>query len=142
MKIAPDFTLQDQCGEFHSLSQYRGKWVLVYFYPKDDTPGCAKEACGFRDGIEQFKKESIVVFGISKDTVESHKQFAEKYHLPFSLLSDPHGEVVKTYGAHSVFGVRRISFLLGPDQTIQKEYLAIDVVTHAQQILRDKQLLQ
>lgn len=142
MKTAPDFTLQDQFGETHSLSDYKGKWVLIYFYPKDDTPGCTKEACGFRDGIEQFKEEGIVVFGISKDSIDSHKQFADKYRLPFSLLSDPHGEVVRAYGAHSVFGVRRISFLVGPDQTIKKEYLAIDVVAHAQQILRDKQLLQ
>ncbi len=142
MHTAPDFNLQDQFGTYHTLSQYKGKWILVYFYPKDDTPGCTKEACAFRDNTEQFIQEDIVVFGISKDTVESHKKFAQKYQLTFSLLSDPSGETVKAYGAQSAFGVRRISFLIGPDQTIKKQYLAVDVVAHAQQILRDKQLLQ
>ena len=85
---APDFSLPDQDGKTHTLSQYRGRWVLVYFYPRDDTPGCTKEACGIRDVYEQYTDANIVVLGISKDTVASHKKFAEKYRLPFTLLAD------------------------------------------------------
>ncbi|MBI2034547.1 MAG: peroxiredoxin, partial [Candidatus Levybacteria bacterium] len=86
---AADFHLQDQLGRYHRLSDYAGKWVVIYFYPKDDTPGCTKEACNFRDASQKFAKRGAVIIGISKDSVASHKKFADKYHLAFPLLSDP-----------------------------------------------------
>lgn len=134
MKKAPSFSLPDQNGVTHSLKDYKGKWVLVYFYPKDDTPGCTKEACGFRDIAAEYKKNNVTVIGISKDSVISHKKFAEKYHLTFTLLSDESTETLKAYGAE---GGKRISFLIGLDQTIQKEYLKVDVFSHAKEILED-----
>ena len=88
MQKAPSFSLPDQYDVYHSLSEYEGKWLLLYFYPKDDTPGCTKEACGFRDIAAEYAKKNIVVLGISKDSVSSHKKFAEKYHLSFTILSD------------------------------------------------------
>ena len=94
---APDFTLPDQTGKTHKLSTYKGKWVLLYFYPKDDTPGCTKEACGIRDEFPKFKKMDAVVFGVSADSVERHKKFADKYKLPFTLLSDEDKKVLKLY---------------------------------------------
>src|SRR4051812_7616225 len=94
---APAFTLADQDGKIHSLSDYAGKKVLLYFYPKDDTPGCTTEACNFRDGYEEFTKMGLVILGVSKDSVKSHKKFAEKFALPFPLLSDETGEVVESY---------------------------------------------
>lgn len=144
-KEAPDFSLPDQNGTIHSLVDYVGKWVLLYFYPKDDTPGCTKEACGFQDITSEYSKKGIVVIGISKDSVASHKRFVNKYHLTFTLLSDESKEVIKAYGAWGekkfmgrVFdGVKRMSFLIGPDQTIKKKYLKVDVFTHAKEILKD-----
>lgn len=145
IKKAPSFTLPDQNGVVHTLSQYKGSWVLVYFYPKDDTPGCTKEACGFRDIAAEYTKNNVVVLGISKDNVASHKKFAEKYHLTFPLLSDESKETIKAYGAWGekkfmgkIFdGVNRISFLIAPDQTIKKEYLKVNVFTHAKEVLQD-----
>lgn len=145
MKKAPDFTLPDQNGIDHSLKDYIGKWVVLYFYPKDDTPGCTKEACGFRDIALQYKEKGICVIGISKDSVASHKKFAEKYSLSFTLLSDESKETIKAYGAWGekkfmgrVFdGIKRISFLIAPDQTIRKEYTEVDVFNHAKEILHD-----
>jgi len=98
-KKAPAFTLQGNEGKTHSLDDYKGKTLVLYFYPKDDTPGCTKEACGFRDSNAVFKKSGVVVLGVSKDGVESHNKFAGKYKLPFTLLSDPKTEVMKKYGA-------------------------------------------
>ncbi len=149
MKKAPSFSLPDQDGTIHSLSDYKGKWVLMYFYPKDDTPGCTKEACGFRDVSEEYKKKGVQVLGISKDSVASHKKFANKYLLTFPLLSDESTDVIKAYGAWGekkfmgrvYMGINRISFLIGPDQTIQKEYLKVDVFTHAKEILQDVESL-
>lgn len=145
MKIAPEFNLQDQFGTYHTLSQYKGKWVLVYFYPKDDTPGCTKEACAFRDTTTEYKKENIIVLGISMDSVESHKRFSEKYRLTFPLLSDPTTETIRAYGAwgekkfmgKTFEGIKRVSFLINPNQTIAKEYVNVNVLIHAQEILRD-----
>jgi peroxiredoxin Q/BCP len=144
-KKAPEFSLPDQNGVMYSLTKYKGKWLVVYFYPKDNTPGCTKEACGFRDAAVEYKKKGIEVIGISKDSVSSHKTFAEKYHLSFTLLSDVSKEVIKAYGAWGekkfmgrVFnGVLRKSFLIGPDQTIRKEYQKVDVFIHAKEILED-----
>ena len=99
MKKAPLFSLPDQNGVDHSLASYKGKWVLIYFYPKDDTPGCTNEACAFRDVAADYTKENVVVLGISKDTVASHKKFAEKYHLSFPLLSNEDTSIIKAYGA-------------------------------------------
>lgn len=143
---APDFSLTDQSGTVHSLQSYVGKWILVYFYPKDDTPGCTKEACGFRDTSAAYHDAGITVLGISKDSVESHTKFATKYNLSFPLLSDPTLTTIKTYGAWGekkfmgkIFqGVKRISFLIGPDQKIKKEYQNVNVLSHASEILRDK----
>jgi len=145
MNSAPDFTLLDQFSKPHSLSDYKGKWVILYFYPKDDTPGCTKEACGFRDVAAEYKLNGVVVIGISKDSVLSHKKFAEKHHLMFPLLSDESTDTIKAYGAWGekkfmgrIFnGVQRVSFLIGPDQTIQKEYKKVNVFTHAHEILQD-----
>ncbi|HKZ34904.1 MAG TPA: peroxiredoxin, partial [Patescibacteria group bacterium] len=101
---AKDFNLPDENGKYHSLSDYLGKWVVLYFYPKDDTPGCTKEACSFRDHFAELKKYGVVILGISKDSIASHKKFSEKYHLPFPLLSDETKETLKAYG---VWGVKK-----------------------------------
>lgn len=145
MKKAPNFSLLDQNGVIRTLADYKGSWVLVYFYPKDDTPGCTKEACGFRDLAQEYKKNNVIILGISKDSVASHKKFAEKYHLSFPLLSDETKDVIKAYGAWGekkfmgrVFdGIKRVSFLINPDQMIQKEYLKVDVFNHSKEIVQD-----
>lgn len=145
MKKAPNFSLPDQDGVIRTLADYKGSWVLVYFYPKDDTPGCTKEACGFRDLAQEYKKNNVIILGISKDSVASHKKFAEKYHLSFPLLSDETKDVIKAYGAWGekkfmgrVFdGIKRVSFLINPDQMIQKEYLKVDVFNHSKEIVQD-----
>ena len=145
MKKAFPFSLPDQNGVVRSLGDYLGKWIILYFYPKDDTPGCTKEACGFRDIAAEYTKKDIVVIGISKDSVTSHKKFAEKHRLTFTLLSDESAETIKAYGAWGekkfmgrIFdGIKRISFLIGPDQAIKKEYLKVDVFNHAKEILHD-----
>ena len=97
-EAAPDFRLQDQAGKWHSLEQYRGKWVALYFYPKDDTPGCTKEACAFRDNIFAFDEIGATIIGVSLDDTASHKEFAEKYSLPFTILSDADGSTAEAYG--------------------------------------------
>ena len=118
--LAPDFSLLDQNEVAHTLAQYRGKTVLLYFYPKDDTPGCTKEACMIADVYNDFSANNIVVLGVSKDTPASHKKFATKYNLPFTLLSDRSGDVIDAYGAwqnksmfgRSFMGISRISYLI------------------------------
>lgn len=133
---APDFTLPDENEILHTLSDYRGQHVVVYFYPKDDTPGCTKEACNFRDHHETFVKQSIQVFGISYDSPESHKMFKEKYHLPFTLLSDTNKKVSKAYGAKGLFFPNRITFLIDEQGTILKVYEKVSVTTHGEDILQ------
>lgn len=143
-QIAPDFSLPDQDGKTHSLANYRGQVVLIYFYPKDDTPGCTKEACTIAEVYDDFEKNGVKVFGISADSIESHKQFAEKYHLPFTLLSDPDRQVIVAYGAnqegegseHSTH-TKRISYLVSPDGVIIRSYPDVDPATHALNILKD-----
>lgn len=143
--IAPDFTLQDQDGDPHKLSEYRGQRVLLYFYPKDDTPGCTKEACTIRDGLPDFEKLNTKVLGVSVDTIESHKKFAEKYKLPFTLLADPEKKVVKLYGVwgkkkfmgREYEGTLRTSFLISPDGKIAKVYEDVKPAEHAQEVLED-----
>src|SRR5512139_3067275 len=104
-QAAPAFKLQDQAGKWHTLADYKGKWVALYFYPKDDTPGCTTQACGFRDNIFAFNKEGAVILGVSLDDVASHKEFAEKHSLPFSLLADTDKAVSKKYGVLGYAGM-------------------------------------
>lgn len=145
---APDFLLQDQNGKEHSLSDYSGKWLVLYFYPKDNTPGCTKEACGFRDGRQGFKKLGVEIVGISKDTVASHKKFEGKFDLNFTLLADPELTAIKTYGAwgkkrfmgREFEGVLRNTYLINPEGEIVKEYEKVDPKTHPSQILEDIKL--
>lgn len=134
---APDFRLLDQRGIPHTLEQYEGKYVLVYFYPKDDTAGCTKEACTIRDAYKDFQRLGVTVIGISKDSTESHKKFAEKYELPFILLSDPERLVITAYHAKGGMMTRRISYLIGPDGKIIKVYPKVDPAAHAGEILAD-----
>lgn len=147
---APLFSLPDQDGKTRSLSEYRGSWVLLYFYPKDDTPGCTKEACSFRDAQSIYKEKGIQVIGVSKDSVASHRKFADKYHLAFPLLSDETKTALTAYNAwgekkflgKTITGTLRKSFLIGPDGEIRKEYSKVNVLSHAEEILRDFESLR
>lgn len=144
-KLAPDFTLLDQNSQQHSLKQYRGKWVIVYFYPKDDTPGCTIEACTFRDNFASLKRAGIVVLGVSVDTVKKHAKFVEKYELPFILLSDEEKEVVKLYDVwgkkkfmgREYMGTNRVSFLVDPKGKLVKIYETVKPAEHALEVLAD-----
>lgn len=146
---APAFTLPDQEGKQHSLSDYKGKWVLIYFYPKDDTPGCTTEACTLRDNFEGFKKLKAVVFGVSADSVRSHGSFAKKFKLPFPLLSDESKQMLQAYGAwgeknfmgKKYMGIFRNSFLINPQGKIAKIYEKVKPDQHAEEVLNDLQQL-
>lgn len=140
--LAPDFTLQNEHNEAISLSAYKDHWVLLYFYPKDDTPGCTTEACAFRDNFPLYEDVGIAVIGISKDSPESHQTFKEKYNLPFTLLSDKDGTIAKQYGADGLLGTKRISYLIAPDGTIAKAYAKVSPATHAEEVLNDLKALQ
>ena len=136
--IAPDFKLPDQNGEVHSLLQYRGRYVLIYFYPKDDTPGCTTEACTIRDLYADFESNNVKVLGISADTSASHKKFSDKYNLPFTLLADTKKSVIKAYDANKTpIGIKRISYLIAPDGTIAKAYPKVTPADHGVEILKD-----
>ena len=142
---APLFKLLDQDGKMQSLKDSLGKWTLIYFYPKDDTPGCTKEACTIADIYKDFKRQGVVVFGVSKDTPKSHKKFAEKYSLPFTLLSDPTMEMMSTYGSafdksmfgKKVRGTNRITYIVNPEGKIAQVYAEVDPASHALQLLAD-----
>ncbi|MCX7628323.1 MAG: peroxiredoxin [Methylophilaceae bacterium] len=138
---APGFTLPDQTGKLHSLTDYRGSWLVLYFYPKDDTPGCIKEACSFRDDLHRIERLGAKVVGISLDDTESHAKFARKYHLPFPLLSDHDGKVADRYGALTHLGIvklaKRHTYLIGPDGKIVKVYLKVDPSRHSREIIDD-----
>jgi peroxiredoxin Q/BCP len=142
---APTFSLPDQDGKIQNLKDYLGKWVLVYFYPKDDTPGCTKEACSLGDNLPKFKKLQAVIFGISADSVKSHKKFADKYGLPFTLLSDEDRKVIDKYGVwakkkfmgREYMGILRTSFLVNPDGKIAKVYENVKPEIHAEEVLND-----
>ena len=134
---APEFSLQDDTGAVRTLTEFFGKIVVLYFYPKDDTPGCTKEACMIRDVYQDFEKAGIVVLGVSADSVSSHVAFKEKYHLPFILLSDESKEVIKLYEANGLLMTKRISYLISADGIILKSYPDVDPATHALQILKD-----
>ncbi len=134
---APDFTLADQNGEQHTLSNYQGQKVLVYFYPKDDTPGCTKEACGLRDDYAEYQADNIVILGISYDPPNTHQLFREKHSLPFTLLSDTSKVVAGLYGTRGIYplAIRR-SFLINEEGRIVKIISDVDITTHSQDVLR------
>lgn len=144
-KNAPDFTLPDQNGTLRTLSHQRGTWVLLYFYPKDNTPGCTKQACTLGEAFPQFQKQNIQIWGISTDSIESHKKFAERYHLPLLLLSDHEKTVVNKYGVWQqkkfmgrlYYGIVRTSFLINPQGKIEKIYERVNPSTHAKEVLHD-----
>lgn len=139
---APEFALTDHSGAMVALSDFRGKRVVLYFYPKDFTPGCTQEACDFRDAISAGDFKADAVIGVSPDSPEKHAEFAKQYELPFTLLSDPDRSVMKTYGAYgekqnygrTVVGVIRSTFVISPDQTIEKIYLGIRAKGHAKRV--------
>jgi len=144
-EAAPDFNLLDQDGESHQLKDFAGKWLVLYFYPKDDTPGCTQEACAFRDDLSKLTKLGAQVVGISVDDGASHAEFAKKYHLPFPLLADSNGEVAAKYGALMdlfVFKIaKRYTFLIDPQGKVAKVYLKVETSRHSTEIIEDlKQL--
>lgn len=140
-KPAPEFSLPDQNGKMHSLQDYRGKWLVLYFYPRDDTPGCTQEACAFRDDLEQIAGMGAQVVGVSVDDSGSHAQFARKYHLPFPLLADQSGATAERYGAlldlWLIRFARRYTFLIDPQGKVSKVYLSVDTSRHSKQIIDD-----
>lgn len=142
---APEFTLQDQDGNTHKLSDYKGRRVLLYFYPKDDTPGCTTEACNFRDGYKEFQNMGLVVIGVSADSVKSHRKFSDKYELPFPLLSDETHEVCEAYGVwgkkkfmgREYMGISRSSFLIDEKGKLIKIYEIVKAGEHAGEVKKD-----
>lgn len=142
-QIAPDFTLKDQFGNDVNLSSFRGRKVVVYFYPKDHTPGCTRQACAFRDAYSVYKEKGLVVLGVSKDSVASHKKFAADYNLPFTLLADPELEAIQAYGVwkekkrfgKTAFGVVRTTFLIDEEGKIIKVFENADPDKNAEEIL-------
>ena len=140
---APDFTLPDQNGNRHSLSDYRGKKVILYFYPKDNTPGCTKQACGFAERYPQFTEKGAVVLGISKDSVASHKKFEEKYGLPFTILSDPELVAIQAYDVwqekknygKTYMGVVRTTYLIDEEGKIAKAFDKVKAADNPEQML-------
>lgn len=142
---APDFAARDQDDEPHRLADYRGRWVLLYFYPRDNTPGCTKEACRLRDEHDAFSELDAEVLGVSTDGVDSHARFAAKYELPFTLLADEDREIVEAYGAwgkkkfmgREFEGTHRVSFLVDPDGKVAKVYSKVKPAAHAAEVLAD-----
>ncbi len=143
---APTFTLPDSQGNQVNLNDYKGQWLVLYFYPKDDTPGCTTEACHFRDDFKLLESLGAKVVGVSIDDSFSHKKFAEKYNLPFPLLSDASGEVASRYGALNNFLViklaKRYTYLINPQGKIAKIYLSVDTSKHSQEIIEDLKTLK
>ncbi len=141
---APNFKTVDQNGELVTLEQFRGKKVILYFYPKDDTPGCTKEACGFRDNFEKFKKINVEVLGVSVDDEKKHKKFAEKYNLPFRLLADTEKKIVQDYGVwgekslygKKYMGTNRVTYLIDENGKIEKVFPKVKPETHAEELLQ------
>ena len=142
---AKNFMLPDQDGKMHTLTEYAGKWVVLYFYPKDDTPGCTVEACQFRDTFPKFQRSAAVVLGVSVDAVKKHAKFVTKYELPFTLLADEDKKVVELYGVwakkkfmgREYMGILRTTFLIAPDGKIAKVYEDVKPDGHAEKILQD-----
>lgn len=144
-EAAPDFNLPDQEGKPHQLKDFAGKWLVLYFYPKDDTPGCTQEACAFRDDLSKLTKLGAQVVGVSVDDGASHAEFAKKYHLPFPLLVDSKAEVAARYGALMDLGVfkiaKRYTFLIDPQGKVAKVYQKVETSKHSTEIIEDvKQL--
>ena len=144
---APDFKLQDQNGKWHELKDYRGKWVALYFYPKDKTPGCTTQACEFRDNIFAFRDAGAQILGISVDDIDSHKSFSEQHGLPFPILADSTKEVTKKYGVLKTYLgtmelAKRDTFLIDPQGKIVKHYPYVDPKGHSQVVLADIKALQ
>lgn len=143
--LAPDFTLPDQHGNLVTLSALRGKTVVLYFYPRDNTPGCTKEACGFRDLYTQFQKRDILIFGISTDDQTSHQKFIAKHNLPFPLLCDPQAQVATAYASYGLkkfmgkeyMGIMRNTIVIDPEGKIQKIYKNVKPELHPAQLLQD-----
>jgi Peroxiredoxin len=141
--VAPDFSLADETGQVHRLSEYKGKNVLLYFYPKDDTPGCTTEACNFRDDYSAYEKAGVVILGVSADSVASHAKFKAKYHLPFNLLADVDHAVCEQYGVwgrkkmmgKEYDGIFRTSYLVGLDGKIKKVFAEVKPAGHSQEVL-------
>lgn len=142
---APDFSLEDENGTKHSLSDFKGKTVLLYFYPKDDTPGCTTEACNFRDDYSSYESVGVVILGVSPDTVKAHKKFKEKYQLPFTLLADIDHKVCEMYGVwgrkkfmgKEYDGVFRTSFLIDKTGMIKKVYENVKPADHNKEVIGD-----
>jgi len=140
---APDFAASTQSGERVSLADFKGRNVILYFYPRDDTPGCTKEACAFRDEFAEFKKKGAVVLGVSIDPAKSHQKFAEKFRLPFALLADEEKKIVNAYGVwgekafmgRKYMGTLRVTFLIGPDGRIKKIWPKVKPEEHAKEVL-------
>jgi peroxiredoxin Q/BCP len=140
---APNFKLEDEHGEPHELKEYLGKPVVLYFYPKDDTPGCTTEACNFRDDYSAYQKAGVVVLGVSPDTVKSHTKFKDKYNLPFTLLADPDHKVCEVYGVwglkknygHEYMGVLRTTFLIDPEGMVAKVFEQVKPAEHSKEVL-------
>jgi peroxiredoxin Q/BCP len=141
--VAPDFSAATGSGARCSLSDFKGKQVILYFYPRDDTPGCTKEACAFRDDFAAFKKKGAVILGVSTDSVKSHGKFSEKYRLPFTLLADEDKSIVTAYGVwgeksfmgRKYQGTHRVTFLIGPDGRIKKIWPMVKPVEHPGEVL-------
>jgi peroxiredoxin Q/BCP len=141
--LAPAFTTIATDGSTIRLGDFAGKWVVLYFYPKDDTPGCTKEACGFRDVYAQLQKKGAVVLGVSADSAKSHAKFTEKFKLPFPLLADETREIVQAYGVwgektfmgRKYFGIHRVTFLIGPDGRVKAVWPKVKPEEHAAEVL-------
>ena len=144
-KPAPEFELPDQQGQLHSLEDYRGQWVVLYFYPKDETPGCTTEACEFRDNVLAFRRLNAQILGVSLDDVESHRKFSEHHGLPFPLLADVGGKTADAYGVKTkMFGMtiaRRQTFLIDPEGKLAKHYESVKPKSHWSQVLADLEAL-
>ena len=142
---APDFSLPDQNGVVHSLKDYAGRWLVLYFYPKDDTPGCTTEACSFRDGRNILQEIGVEVVGVSKDSVASHAKFSKKYDLNFTILSDESTKTIQAYGSwkpkklfgHDFIGTHRDTYLINPSGEIVKKYAGVDPSQHFGEIYKD-----
>lgn len=144
---APDFTLNDSNGKQHSLTDYAGLWLVLYFYPKDNTPGCTTEACGFRDARDELTDLGAQVVGISKDDASAHEKFKTKYNLNFTLLSDPNGTAIETYDAwgpkmFGKLGIQRKTFLIDPQGVVQKVYGRVTPDGHNQQVIDELKKLR
>ncbi|MBI3619040.1 peroxiredoxin [Candidatus Peregrinibacteria bacterium] len=132
---APAFEALDQAGKIHTLQEYRGQWLLLYFYPKDDTPGCTAEACGLRDRFGDLQKLAAII-GVSADDIESHSKFVQKYSLPFTLLADPEKRILGAYGVGSDFK-KRVSFLIDPAGVIRQIYEKVDPEKHVAEVVQN-----